>query len=383
MPRLRLNRKFIVFMTVFATFGLLSLLIARASISPNAKIVEAETSVFATNTTTVTDMSASNSAYIQFDTSGIAVPAQCSLGGSYLWSNLEVCGWPGPFNTGVAAGTTMSMYTGPTTISSSNTIVDGKQINGSLIINAQNVTIKNSLISYSGSGGGGSGAIKILSGASAIIDRVEINGNGAVHTCIWHEGSSATITYVKCHDIEDGVFSWAATGNASSGNNLTMENSYVYNLNATESNGHWDGYQTEGAANITLRHNTFRTLPEGTSAIAFWNSHKTTDNVLVEDNLIKGGGFSIYAHDYNPSETSPVGGYSVTNARFLNNKFSNVDSGCVGAYGVWYFRSSLPYQGGPTGNWGANGNVRSGNKVIETGASVDSGNPTVNGIVCS
>ena len=162
-----------------------------------------------------------------------------------------------------------------------------------------------------------------------------------------------------------------------------MENTYIYNLNAVESNGHWDGYQTEGAANVTLRHNTFRTLPEGTSAIAFWNGQKTTDNALVEDNLIKGGGFSVYAQDYSPSEASPAGGYTMTNMRFLNNKFSNVDSGCVGDYGVWFFRSSWTYQGGPTGNWGANGNVRTGNKVIETGASVDNANPTVNGVLCS
>ncbi len=353
-----------------------------AALSPNAKIVEAEASVSTQNTVTINDTTASNSTYVQFNAAS-GFPAQCESGGTYLWANLEACGWPGSTNTGVPAGTTLSTYAGPTTISTNGTVIDGKQINGNLTINAQNVTIKNSFISYSGGGGGGSGAIKILSGATATIDHVEVNGNSIVHSCIWHEGSSVTITYVKCHDIEDGIFSWADTGNADSGNNLTMEKTYIYNLNATESNGHWDGYQTEGAVNLVLRHNTFRTLTNGTSAIAIWNGQKTSDNILADDNLIKGGGFSVYAQDYSPSEASPAGGFVMTNVRFTNNKFSNVDSGCVGDYGVWFFRSSWTYQGGPTGNWGANGNVRSGNKVVETGASVDSGNPTVNGVLCS
>ncbi len=373
--------KIFPFIAAFAAIGVVTLVLTSAAPSLNGKSIEAESHSSQSNTTTVTDATASNNSYVQFDTTagGGGVPAACASGGTYLWSNLEICGWPGPTNTGVPAGTTLTAYTGPTTITTNGTVIDGKTINGNLTVNAQNVTIRNSLINYSGSGGGGSGAIKILSGATAVVDHVEVNGNSSVHSCVWHEGSSVTITYVKCHDIEDGIFSWAATGNANSGNNLTLENSYIYNLNATESNGHWDGYQTEGAANIVLRHNTFRTLTEGTSAIALWNDQKTTDNVLVENNLIKGGGFSVYAQDYSPSEASPAGGNVMTNVQFTNNNFSNFDSVCVGNWGVWFYRSSWTYQGGPTGNWGANGNTRSGNTVIETGFSLDSstngGNP--------
>lgn len=371
----------LIFIVLFAAIGTAILVRSFAALSQNAKVSEAESFMTQNDTVTVSDATASGSSFQQFNavSGGGGVPAACANGGAYLWANLETCGWPGPSNTGVPAGTTLTTYSGPTTISANNTIIDGKQINGNITINAQNVTIKNSHVNYSGGGGGGSGGIKILSGATAIIDHVEVNGNSAVHSCIWHEGTSVTITNVKCHDIEDGIFSWAATGNANSGNNLTLENSYIYNLNAVESNGHWDGYQTEGAANLVLRHNTFRTLPEGTSAIALWNGQKTTDNVLIENNLIKGGGFSIYAQDYSPSEANPAGGYVMTNINVLNNKFSNVDSVCVGNWGVWFYRASWTYKGGPTDYWGANGNVRSGNKVLETGFALDSttngGNP--------
>ncbi len=383
-----------VFMGLFGTIGIVMLVVSFAATSPNAVVSEAENYVSASGTSLVADASASGGQAIAFQAvcpdgqTGTppnctsTVPAQCLSGGAYLWANLVACGWPGASNTGYPAGTSLQTSASHT-VSTNNTVIDGQQINGSITINAQNVTIKNSLINYSGSGGGGSGAIKILAGASAIIDHVEVNGNSAVHTCVWHEGSSVQITNLKCHDIEDGVFSWADTGNASSGNNLTMEDSYLYNFNAVESNGHFDGYQTEGAAHVVLRHNTFQSGIDGTSAIAIWNSQKTSDDFLVENNLIKGGGFSIYAHDYSPTETNPVGGFAVSNVRFLNNRFSNVDSGCVGDFGVWFFRSSWTYQGGPTNNWSAPGNARTGNTIIETGQSVDNGNPTVNGQLCS
>lgn len=119
------------------------------------------------------------------------------------------------------------------------------------------------------------------------------------------------------------------------------------------------------------------TCPPAPAAISIWNGQKNTDNILVENNLVTGGGFSIYAEDYSPSEANPVGGYTMTNVRFVNNRFSNRLSGCVGEWGIWFYRGSAtwPYHGGPTGDWGANGNIRSGNTIIETGYNLDGGNP--------
>jgi hypothetical protein len=92
----------------------------------------------------------------------------------------------------------------------------------------------------------------------------------------------------------------------------------------------------------------------------------------VSDNLIAGGGFSVYAEDYSPSETSPSGGYSVTDIHFTNNVFSTHLFACVGSYGVWYTR------GAPSDGW-----QRSGNKVLETGQTIDNANPTANGHACT
>ncbi len=162
----------------------------------------------------------------------------------------------------------------------------------------------------------------------------------------------------------DGIFSW-------DGNNFTIENNYLHDFTTQASNGHVDGFQTEGASHGIIRHNVFDVTQGQTSAIAIWNSRRNSDDILIDNNLLAGGGFTIYAEDYNPSEQNPEGGYSVTNIRITNNSFSTVHYPCVGRWGVWFTR------GAPTDGW-----RRSGNVVLETGQNIDRNNPIVNGIEC-
>jgi hypothetical protein len=109
---------------------------------------------------------------------------------------------------------------------------------------------------------------------------------------------------------------------------------------------------------------------------------KSSHDILVKDNLLTGGGFAIYAEDYNPGDgSSPnyqaTGGFTVTDTRYVDNSFSTLASGCVGAFGVWFERPWPPYDGGPTDGW-----HRHGHRVLETGQDVDSGNPSGAGLNC-
>lgn len=307
-------------------------------------------------------------------------PADCAR---QVWENLEACGWPGLTNTGYPANQAFTNTNGRT-ITADNTVIDGEKITGRLTINAKNVAIRNSWIisnSASGSSGNsgtnGTGVIKILKGASATIDRVTIDGGNNTHACIWHEGASMVVRYVNCSRVNDGIFSWTSMSTPGQGDNFTIEESYIHTLTEATGNGHIDGYQTEGAINGTIRHNTIAIDRGQNAAISIWNSYKSSDNILVENNLLAGGGFTVYAEDYSPSEQSPGGGYTVTNIRFENNKFSNRFFPCVGNYGVWFFRSNLLYKGGPTDGWKRNGNV-----VLETGQNIDANNPIINGVEC-
>lgn len=291
-----------------------------------------------------------------------------------VWQNLAACGWPGPGNTGYPAGQVFAKtVTGSLVVSTNGAVIDGYRVSGGIQVRAQNVTIRNSWVTMSAGGTSGTGVININPGYSAIIEHNLLDGTNSTHACIWDEGSSMTARYNNCQGTNDGIFSWTTTvGVDGSGDNFTIENNWLHSFTTQAANGHIDGYQTEGAKHGVIRHNTIDVSQDQDSAIAIWNSRKSSDDILVDNNLLAGGGFAVYAEDYSPSETSPAGGYSVTNIRFTNNVFSTVHFGCIGSYGVWFPR------GAPTDGW-----KRSGNTVLETGAKIDTGNPTYKGLACN
>jgi hypothetical protein len=299
------------------------------------------------------------------------MPASCTT--SAVWSNLVACGWAGASNTGYPDGQVFSRtVSGGLNITVDGTVIDGYKISGGVNVNAKNVVVKNSWITNSAGGVDGSGVVTLQPGASATIDHSLLDGLNATHTCIWHMGASMVATANECTGVNDGIFSWAATvGVDGTGDNFTISDNWLHGFTTQAANGHVDAYQTEGAKNGVIQHNTFDVAQDQTSAIAIWNGRKTSANIAVSNNLIQGGGFSIYAEDYSPSEASPAGGYSVTNITFTNNRFSNSRYACVGTYGVWYTR------GAPTDGW-----HRSGNVLLETGQNLDGNNPIVNGWEC-
>ena len=185
---------------------------------------------------------------------------------------------------------------------------------------------------------------------------------------MWHQGNSVTVDAMNCHGTDDGFFAFARLAySATAGDNWTLKNSYLHDFTHNAANGHIDGFQTEGTSNGVISHNTFHMKDTANAAIAIWDGEKNSNNIQITGNLFAGAEWVIYANDYHPSQGSPSGGNSVTNISFTNNVFSTHVHGCVGKWGVWYTTSNS-YGGGPTDGW-----HRSGNKVLETGASLDGG----------
>lgn len=321
-------------------------------------------------------------------------PGYCQHGGARLWANLAACGWPGPGNTGPDMSQCPNGLTannGPVTrtirITTPGTVINCEHIEGMIDVEAQNVTIKNSIVvansGKTGTAANGSGAIKIEDGASAVVDHVKINGDKGVMACVWDQGTSEVVEAVDCFGSDDGVWSWADMGySPTTGDHFVIRDSYIHNLTTRTSNGHEDGFQTEGASYGVIEHNTVRMTTIADSALAIWDSLKSSHDILVKDNLITGGGFAIYAEDYNPGDGGPgdppaTGGFTVTDIRYVDNAFSTLASGCVGAFGVWFERTWAPFGGGPTDGW-----RRHGNRVLETGQDVDSANPSGAGLSC-
>lgn len=313
----------------------------------------------------------STSARATSPAAGATVPAGGC--GAQVWQHLAACGWPGPGNTGYPAGQVFGRtVNGAYTVTQDGTVIDGWRVTGGIAVRAKNVTIRNSWITSDFKGANGSGVVNVNPGASATVEHNLIDGLNATHACVWHEGSAMTARFNECRGVNDGMFSWATTeGQDGTGDNFHIEDNWLHGFTTAAANGHIDGYQTEGARHGVIRHNTFDVSQDQDSAVAIWNSRKTSDDILVEHNLMAGGGFAVYAEDYSPSEASPAGGYAVTNIRFVNNVFSTIHFGCVGNWGVWYVR------GAPTDGWN-----RSGNTVLETGEKIDTRNPTNRGSEC-
>ena len=280
-----------------------------------------------------------------------------------VWRSLVACGWPGLGNTGHDAGTVLKS-TPSRTITVDGTIISGEKIVGGLVIAAKNVTVKNSWIIESAGGVNASGVIKIEPGASATLLNNTLDGSNATHAGIWYEGVNLIARRNHIVGVNDGIFVWDA-------DNFTIADNYLHQFTTAAGNGHIDGFQTEGASHGIIRHNVFDISQEQNAAVAIWNGRRDSDDIVVDNNLMAGSGFAVYAQDYSPSEANPAGGFSVTNIRFLNNMFSTARFPCVGNWGVWYPR------GAPTDRW-----RRRGNRVLETWESIDTRNPSVDGFEC-
>jgi hypothetical protein len=274
------------------------------------------------------------------------------------------------------------------TVSKPHEVISCERVTGMLYVTARDVTIANvSIVSNSGRTGeaaNGTAGIYIADGASATIDHVTINGQDGVHACVWDQGTRMSVNAVNCYGVDDGIWSWADTGySMTTGDHFTITNSYFHGFTHRTSNGHEDGYQTEGASHGLIEHNTYLMTASADSAVAIWDGIRSARDITVARNLVTGGGFAMYAEDYNPGAggpgmPSPLGGPSVTGVRFTGNSFSTYAAGCVGKYGAWFTRPAwAPYHGGPTDGW-----HRSGNTVLETGENVDGSNPHTGGALC-
>jgi hypothetical protein len=163
------------------------------------------------------------------------VPVACADNGSYVWSHLVACGWPGPTNTGPSvsscAGKTLAVNSGSPSrvihVTTPNSLVSCQNVTGCLSIEAAHVTVRNVKIACrsgrTGTNANGTSVISVNDGASATIDHVEINGMSGVHACIWHQGTALTARAVNCYGVDDGIFSWADTHySATTGDHFTI-----------------------------------------------------------------------------------------------------------------------------------------------------------------
>jgi hypothetical protein len=218
-------------------------------------------------------------------------------------------GWPDASNTGVPPGTTLRPSSG-ITVKRDGTVIDGVDAPW-IEVQAANVTIRNSRV-----GSTSFSAIYNRSGAPGLVveDTTLDNTDG---TCI--SATNFTARRVEMTRCENG---------ASADNNVTIEDSWIHDLD-TSGDAHTDGIQSgAGASNVTIRHNNIDPVPSGqgcTSPIIMHTGGGTQNsNWTIEDNRLDGAGCSValYCPRANASNIF------IRNNRMLKGVFGSYTDSC-------------------------------------------------------
>lgn len=223
---------------------------------------------------------------------------------------LVMAGFPNATNTGVPDGTKLTAYTGPMTITQDGTVIDGKIINGSLRIQADNVVIKNSKITFNNYWG-----IDAEGAANVTIQDNDIIGPGYSGTSNSAILGSGNFLRNDISKVENGI---TLQGGAS-----VVKGNYIHNLENSGSDPHYDGIQAYGGQNgLLIEGNTI--LARDTSSIFIANLYGAVNNVKVNDNYIAGADVQLRVEGTKSS--SPITGVSITN--------NYVEKGYYGYYNI-------------------------------------------------
>ncbi len=190
--------------------------------------------------------------------------------------------FPGPSNTGVPAGTVLTP-SGSLNITTPGTVIDALEVNGCITVSASNVTIKRTLVH----GGGCYEPIHVASGTNLQVFDTEIDGERSAMCGESIGPENYTITRVNAHSCSDGP-RLAGTGP------ITIQDSWIHDLSNLP-NDHGDGIQSYGhtGGTVVVRHNTIA----GGSNAAFFTADGSSGDMIIDSNLMSGGGFTLRVYD--------------------------------------------------------------------------------------
>ncbi|MGX1170737.1 Ig-like domain-containing protein [Bradyrhizobium sp. NC92] len=256
--------------------------------------------------------------------------------------------WPDATNTGVSAGVTLTPYYGDLVINTAGAVISGLDIHGSVYINAPNVTLENCKVTTDAFY-----AVRVATGVTgAVIQHNEINGVGSGNDGDYGIMGQGTFIANNIYNVENGI--------GVDGGNTLIQDNYIHDMIASGS-PHYDGISIDGKNyDITIRHNTVINDHTQTAAIMIDNYFGPVSNVVVDNNLLYGGGYNIYS-------SAQFNGGSVTGVSITNNHMGG------GYWGPTAFTGNTPVY---TGNVDDSGSLIA---TLNTSANSGSGStaPTV------
>jgi hypothetical protein len=251
---------------------------------------------------------------------GMAAFGLCGEGATSAFG-APAAGWPDLSNTGAPSGARLAASKA-LEIGLAGEVVEALEIDGTVAINASNVTLRRCRIraaSFS--------VVRIKTGVTGVtIEDCEIDGVGSNNDgCNGIQGSGV-FRRNNIHHVENGV-------TPDGGGPTVIEDNYIHDLLASGA-PHYDCIQIDGGlSDVVIRHNTAINDFTQTSAVMIDNYFGPVSDVLVEDNLLIGGGFTIYVDGH-------FNANAVTNVRIVHNHMG------PGRWGVTAFNRTAPiYEG--------------------------------------
>lgn len=254
-------------------------------------------------------------------------------------------GFPSAATTGVPAGTVLTAYSGPCTITAAGTVIDAKRINCSLEIRAANVVVKRSIIT------GSIATDENSSGYSFSISDSEVNVGNQEGTGIGAVNFTATRVHVTGGNRSIHCY-----------NSCTVQDSYVHGQ-FRDSTGRVHESGIRMGQNAVIRHNTIACdapdVPPDAGCSAGLTGYG--DFAPVRNNLIEGNYFAATTGGYCAYGGSSSGKPYSSQTRdivFRNNVFERGSGRKCGYYGpITAFNSSLPGNVWSNNTWSDGGTV--------------------------
>jgi hypothetical protein len=236
-------------------------------------------------------------------TAGVALaPAEPSTASAVLKA-------PDAGTTGVPAGVTLRR-SGSITVTKSATVIDGRLIKGGITVAANNVTVKRTKIRVP-SGAEGVGVTIAPGVTGTLIQDTEIAGSESFQGI---QGGNFTARRLNIHGFEHGI---EIRGSATVVDSYITLSSFRYPDGTTP---HFDAVCGWSVNGVVVRHNTLTAPPDQTAAVNFTNDFGAIRDVVIDNNLLTGGGYALYLRGdsswFSPASSKPVTDIQVTNNRF-------------------------------------------------------------------
>lgn len=223
--------------------------------------------------------------------------------------------WPDKTNTGVAAGSVLKPH-GGLIISAAGAVVGDLDIQGTVEIDAPDVTLRNSRVrsaSYD--------VVRVKPGVLGVtIEDCEIDGVGTGNDGSNGIHGAGTFLRNDISHVENGI---TLDGSA------TIRDNYIHDLHASGA-PHYDGIQIDGGiSNVVISHNTVINSWVQTSAVMIDNYFGPISKIQVDNNRLIGGGYTVYSDGQFRDD-------AISGVAFVNNRLGK------GHWGYSSFVRNIP-----------------------------------------